>query len=295
MKANRTEQIYIAYNGISYMCHISKNLFNQANYVLRQQFFNKERQTGFYALIKLFQNPSGEDENNNYQKLPAHTAQWTIKMVKQAWSSYHKAIKEYKKHPDDFTGMPGIPKYKNKDGEYILIFTNQQCYIKNKILKFPKIMNLEVKTRLDDNIDLREVRIIPLNIGYNIEIVYAIDIKDIAQSKINRILGIDIGVTNLVTIGNNLSEKGIAIKARLLKSINQYFNKELARLKSINDHQNKNKYKKNTKKINKLYVVRNRKIKDIMHKLSKRIIEYAYSLNVDTIVIGHNDGWKESK
>jgi len=41
-------------------------------------------------------------------------------------------------------------------------------------------------------------------------------------------------------------------------------------------------------------MARNRKIKDIMHKLSKIIIEYAYNLNVDTIVIGHNEGWKDS-
>jgi len=189
--------------------------------------------------------------------------------------------------------MPGIPKYKEKDGEYSLIFTNQQCYIENGILKFPKIINLEVKTRLDGNIDLREVRIIPLNIGYNIEIVYAIDIKDINKNT-ERILGIDIGVTNLVTIGNNFSEKGIAIKTGLLKSINQYFNKENARLQSINDLQDKNKYKNNTKKLDRLYMTRNRKIKDIMHKLSKAIIEYAYNLNVDTIIIGHNDGWKDS-
>ena len=33
-------------------------------------------------------------------------------------------------------------------------------------------MDLEVETRLDD-IDLREVRIIPSGVGYNVEIVYA--------------------------------------------------------------------------------------------------------------------------
>jgi len=222
MIVKRTEQIHIEKNEtISYMCHISKNLFNQTNYIIRQQFFNKERQTGYKNLVKLFQKPSEEDENNNYQKLPSQTAQWTIKMAKQAWSSYYKAMKEWRKHPEEFSGMPGIPKYKNKDGEYILIFTNQACRIENGILKFPKIMNLEVKTGLDDDIDLREVRIIPLNTGYNIEIVYAIDIKDINFLKSERILGIDIGVTNLVTIGNNLSEKGIAIKAiiKIYKSI----------------------------------------------------------------------------
>ncbi|PYB67438.1 transposase, partial [Thermoplasma sp. Kam2015] len=82
-----------------------------------------------------------------------------------------------------------------------------------------------------------------------------------------------IGVRNIVTIGNNISEKGIAVKGGVLKSINQYFNKELSRLKSISDRQRKNR--ENTKRINRLYLTRNRKIKDIMHKLSKAVIEYA--------------------
>jgi len=103
MKANRVEQIYIAYNStISSMCHISKNLFNQTNYVIRQQFFNKEKQTGYKSLVKSFQKPSEIDENNNYNKLPAQTSQWTIKKVKQAWSSYYKAMKEWRKHPEEF-------------------------------------------------------------------------------------------------------------------------------------------------------------------------------------------------
>ncbi|PYB67447.1 transposase, partial [Thermoplasma sp. Kam2015] len=169
--------------------------------------------------------------------------------------------------------------------------TNQQCSIDNGILKFPKIMDLEVKTRLDD-VDLREVQIIPLGIGYDVEIVYSKEISDVSELSPKRILGIDIGVRNIVTIGNNISEKGIAVKGGVLKSINQYFNKELSRLRSISDRQRKNR--ENTKRINRLYLTRNRKIKDIMHKLSKAVIEYAMNNRIDTIVIGHNNGWKQS-
>ena len=53
------------------------------------------------------------------------------------------------------------------------------------------------------------------------------------MSELNpkRILGIDVGVRNIITIGNNISEKGIAVKGGVLKSINQHFNKKLAKLK----------------------------------------------------------------
>ena len=171
MKVKRTEQIYIGKNEtISKLCHISKNLYNQTNYILRHQFLKKEKLSSYVGLVKLFQTPSENNEENNYQKLPAQTAQWTIKKVKQAWNSFFKALRAWKKHPESFMGKPEIPKYKAKNGEYMLIFTNQQCKIDNKVLKFPRIMNLEVETRLDD-VNLREVRIIPQGVGYLIEIV----------------------------------------------------------------------------------------------------------------------------
>ena len=247
MKIIRTEQVFIRDNGaISIMCHISKNLFNQTNYILRNQFFSNEKMSPYKELAKQFAEPSELEENNNFQKLPAKTAQWTIKKVKQSWTSFFGALRSYKKNPELFNGVPKPPKYKHKNGEFMLIFTNQQCSIAHGILKFPKIMDLEVETRLDDNANLREVRLIPSGVGYNVEIVYSREITDITQIKANRILGIDIGVRNIITIGNNISEKGIAVKGGVLKSINQYFNKELARLKSVNDKQGN---KENTKRI----------------------------------------------
>ena len=293
MRVIRTYQIFIRGNGtVSAMCHISKNLFNQANYILRNQFFSKEKMSSYKTLAKQFSKPSDMENNNNFQKLPAQTAQWTIKKVKDSWNSFFRALKSYKKNPELFTGVPKPPKYKYKDGEFILIFTNQQCHMNNGMLKFPKIMNLEVETGLDNNINLREVRIIPSGVGYNVELVYFKDISDFNEVNANRILGIDVGVRNIITIGNSISEKGIAVKGGVLKSINQYFNRELARLKSVNDRQRKNK--ENTKRINKLYAVRNRKIRDIMHKLSNAVISYARTNEIDTIVVGHNKGWKQN-
>jgi putative transposase len=292
MKVKRTEEIYIGKNEtISKLCHISKNLYNQTNYVLKHQFLKKEKLSSYVDLVKLFQTPSKNDEENNYQKLPAQTAQWTIRKVREAWNSFFKAMKTWKKHPEEFKEMPKPPKYKNKNGEFLLIFTNQQCKIEDGILKFPKIMNLEVETRLDD-VNLREVRVIPQGVGYLIEIVYEKEIMDLAKGESKKNMGIDIGLRNIVTIGDSISNEGIAVKGGVLKSINQFFNKEYARLRSISDRQIGNKQL--TKKEKRLFMKRNRKIKDIMHKLSKAIVQYAKTRNIDTIIIGHNNGWKQS-
>ena len=273
MKAVRTEQIYIEENDtLSNMCHISKNLYNQVNYILKNQFVNKEKMSGYSALVKLFQEPTTVDEHNNYQKLPTQTAQWTIKKAKQDWNSHFKLIKAWKKQPDNFSGKPRPPQYKNRNGEFMLIFTNQQCKIDNGVLKFPKIMEMEVKTGLE-NVDLREVRILPSGVGYMIEIVYQKDVVD-RTAKFERVIGID-----------------IVVRAGLLKSKNQFYNKELAGLRSINDIQ---KNVKQTKRMQRLSIIRNGKVKDIMHRVSKSIVDYAIDRSIDTIVIKHNNGWKQS-
>ncbi|KJE49948.1 MULTISPECIES: hypothetical protein [Acidiplasma] len=78
--------------------------------------------------------------------------------------------------------------------------------MRDNILTFPKIINLSVKTRLDDDVKLSEVRIIPLGNGYNIEIVYKKNITEPLNRK-NNVIGIDIGVDNTVAISNNVGEK----------------------------------------------------------------------------------------
>jgi len=177
----------------------------------------------------------------------------------------------------------------------MLIFTNEQCYIRDGILKFPKIMNLYVKTRLNDDIKLMEVRIIPLGNGYNIEIVYKKEIKD--PLNINkRIIGIDLGVDNIAAITNNTGLKPVIVKGGIIKSINQFYNKQISKLRSVNDIQNKNnkKYTKYTTMMKLITDKRNREINDLFHKLSTGIIRYALLNNIDTIVIGHNELWKQN-
>jgi putative transposase len=46
-------------------------------------------------------------------------------------------------------------------------------------------------------------------------------------------------------------------------------------------------------RLEKLNNKRNNKIKDYMHKCSKKVIDYCLENNVDTIIIGHNKEWKQ--
>jgi len=187
-------------------------------------------------------------------------------------------------------GQTWDARIQKQDGEFMLIFTNQQRHIEDGILNFPKAMNLEVKTRLS-NVDLREVRIAPMGMGYNVDIAYMKDIEDLNKDKHQRIMGIDIGVRNILTVGGSIPSGGIVVRGGVLKSINQFFNREYARMESISDRHKGDRSL--TKKEKKLFMEGNRKVRDVMHKLSRAMMNCALSKNIDTTVIGHNNGWKQ--
>lgn len=100
-------------------------------------------------------------------------------------------------------------------------------------------------------------------------------------------LGIDIGLDNLASCVSNNGSCFI-INGRPLKSINQYYNKRLAFLKSkLKDN------KQISKRIRLLTNKRNNKIKDYLHKASRILINHVVSNGINTIIIGHNKCWKQ--
>ncbi len=280
----RTERINLKPNdNLSRLCHLSKNLYNEANYIIRQTLFKTGKWIRYNELAGMLKN------SENYKALPAQTAQQTLRILDRSWKSFFRAIKDWKKHPDKYFDRPKIPGYKEKNGEFLLVFTNQQCEIKNGEIRFPGKVGLKVETRLDDKTDLREVRIIPKGVGYVLGVVYRKVVKTLRLVK-ERVVSIDIGLRNIVAIANNIGEKPIVVKGGVVKSVNQYYNKERARLQSVYEKQGI----RAGSRLTRLTEKRNRKINDAFHKLSHRIVEWCVKRGVGTIVIGHNSNWKQN-
>ena len=85
------------------------------------------------------------------------------------------------------------------------------------------------------------------------------------------------------------------LNGKPLKSINQYFNKELSKLKSERPLKGKYQdYNYNKSKIETLSLKRELKITDILHKASKYLANYCVSHKIGTIVFGRNKEWKDS-
>ncbi len=134
------------------------------------------------------------------------------------------------------------------------------------------------------------MRIVPLGVCYKIEIVYEKEEADLKLNKDN-VLSIDLGLNNLITAVNNKGLKPFVVKGRVVKSINQYYNKQLARYRSV---ENRKGNFCDTKRIQKFHVRRNNKICDVFHKLSRVIVNYSKDHDIGTIVIGYNEGWKQN-
>ena len=283
MKVKRTEQIWIKQNNdVGNLSHISKNLYNESNYAIRQEFINNGKYISYNSLYQ------EKKHSENAIQLPAQTVQQILRNLDKNWKSFFKAIKVWRRDKTKFKAMPKLPGYKNKDGEHILFFTNQQCKIKDGVLRFPKKVKLEVRTRIE-NKDLQQVRILPKGIGYLVEIVYWKHIKPEELDKTRR-LNIDPGLKNLVTMTNNIGQQPIIIKGNILKSTNQYFNKKYAKILYQFDMQGIKKSKRFYRLINK----RNRKIKNFFHVVTKHIINICKENNIGVIVIGHNFDQKQN-
>jgi len=278
-----TEVIQIKHSiELSKLCHLTKNLYNLANWYVRQDFFNLNNLLTYYDLDFILKNKEA------YQNLPSQTSQQILKYVYRNWKSYFRGLEEYKSNFKKFKRKPRIPKYKKKNGESVVIFSNQQCTIKQGYLRFPKRVNIDpIKTRITER--LKEVRMIPLGAKYKVELVYEKEKTDLGLDK-KHVLSVDLGLNNLITAVNNNGCRPFIIKGGMIKSINQYYNKQLAYYRSI---ENKKGNFTDTKRIQKLHLTRNNKLTTLFHRISKSKIEYCIHNDIGTVVIGYNHGWKQ--
>ena len=288
---NRVERHIIKSNNKYYslldeFCYKSKNLYNCANYIIRQEFINNGKWIRCNDLDKILKQ---EGKDFDYRNMPlVNTSQQCLRLLDKNWKSFFQSIKDYRKNPNKYLGRPKLPKYKSKNGRNILILPNQNCKINKGIIKFPKTFKgFYLKTKVNN---LQQVRFIPKDKYIIAEVVYRVD--DVEELIDNgRYVGIDLGLDNFVTITNNCGLIPLVINGKGLKSINQYYNKKISHYKSIAKRINKLDY---TNRMRRLTLKRNNKVEDYIHKASRFLINYCRNNEINTIVIGNNKNWKQN-
>ena len=289
------EQYLPKYNDVRKQTYIKKN--NSDAGFENVTFPTKEKWLlNVYTLDAVFKLSANPD----YQSLPAQINTAAISECCASWSDYFKALKKYKTAPDLFTGKPHIPKYL-KSQHHTVKLTNQICKLyesENKTyLRFPKTKaKLWLGSYIPSDAALKQIEI--KSVADFFEIILIIDEPGTVtapKTDSERIIGIDLGIDNFAAITNNFGSPSIIVKGNVIKSYNQWYNKEAARLKSILTKGHKSqKWQQSSKRIDNLWAKRERFFRDYMHKISTAVIHYCITNQVDTIVIGNTAGWKQN-
>ena len=276
-------------------CLRSKNLYNRALYVYRQAFTGKHdnipefkdiiNHDKFIASFALVNRLNELKDNDFCSMMKKNGAQQIVFQVDRTMKSWFAALKSYKKDPSKFRGRPRIPSYKKKDELNCLTYTTADAKLqKDGTINLRRDIKLPIHTNLSS---FQQVRLVPKNGHVQVEIIYNKEITDSSLDK-TRAIGIDLGLNNLMAITSNIGNISNLVNGRPLKSVNQYYNKRKAHLISLLE---KGKLK-SSKRLRRLEMKRMMKIKDYLHKTSRRVVELMEQNNIGTCFIGHNNGWK---
>ena len=269
------------YQEIDNLCFKSKNLFNATLYDERQTYFN----TGKFKFYNKINKDFVKNNQPDYRALPAKVSKHTQMKVDQAIKSFLAL----KKSPN-INFKPNFPKYLKKDGRFVVEYERGALSFKRKgFIRLSKT-NIYIPTKLDKSV-IQQVRLIPKTGYYLIEVLYRKPKIKYKQKKLThqtKFASIDLGLNNLATVTSNVFQP-LIINGRPIKSINQYYNKNLKKKQKL---LSANQY--TSKKIKQLTYKREMKLNDYLHKSAKYLVNYLVSQTIDILVIGTNKGWKQN-
>lgn len=268
------------YKELDHICFLAKNLYNSTLYVIRQYYFETHKYMNYYEVNKLFT----EIKQVDYCALPRKVGKLIQQLVDKNFKSFFALLKLIKS--GKYNKSVHIPKYLDKvKGRQVVTYTHQALSFKHKGYVKLSGTNIEIKTNKQT---IKFVRVVPKNGYIVVEVGYELE-KIPTLSNNDRYASIDLGINNLATITSNVT-KPIIINGKPLKSINQYYNKQISYYNSILQTVN-NQYTSN--RLKSLGRIRDNKIDDYMHKASNFIVNHLVSNNINTLIIGYNEGWKQ--
>lgn len=276
------------------LCQLSNNLYNVALYNVRQYFFNEKQYLSYYD------NYCKCKDNENYKLIQAGVAQQILRVVDKNFKSFFSLLKKCKIGDYCYHDV-NIPHYHKKGGFFNLILSANAISVVNGYFKLPisrkyrklhpnmKDILIPFPKRLKGK-KVKEVRICPCDNGkyFKIQYVYCCNKEKVLVNP-NNIIAIDLGVENLATCVSNVVTPFI-MDGRKLKSINQHWNKEKARLQSIAMKQGM----RTTHQINRITTKRNNCVNDIIKKTARYIINYCIEYQIGTLIVGYNKDFKRS-
>ena len=264
------------YRAIKELCHIAKNLTNQAIYNIRQHYFAEGKYLNYeknYALLK---------SSDHYRTLNSNMAQQILKEVDGSFKSFFGLLKKAKQGKHALKDCR-LPRYLPSDGYTTLVIgfvrlkgNKLVLPYSNSFKKTHKPVEITIPPVLLDK-KVKEIRIISKADARFFEIQYIYEAECIQRNlNTTNALALDLGINNLVT---GVSSKG------------ETFIIDGRRLKSIKDKQHFGKKPTNRQKA--IARRRNNRINDYMNKTARRVIDYCIDHDIGTLVVGYNETFQK--
>ncbi|MFL5624664.1 MAG: RNA-guided endonuclease InsQ/TnpB family protein, partial [Ktedonobacteraceae bacterium] len=251
----------------------AKNLYNAANYLVRQSFIFQ----GVYLdNVKVFHLMKHHEA---YRALPAKVSNSILIQLHKARKSFFEGMEEWKTSPETFLGRPKLPKYKHKEqGRFLLTYDIQAIgkrIFKKTGMLVPSGLTCMIPTKITDWDKIDQLRMVPRTGFYVVEVVYQ---KDAEPKNVDPklIAALDLGVNVLAAVTSN--KEGFVprlVSGKPIKSLNQFYNKQREH------HQkrlSKGKQKRYTSRaLDQITTKRNRRMQHYLHEVSRRIIDLCVS------------------
>jgi len=224
-------------------------------------------------------------------------AQQILKEVDGTFKSFFRLLKLAKKDKYNHNKIH-LPRYLPMDGYSTLIIGFIRLHGNQLVLPYSRQFKQQHEPVVITippillNKRIKEIRIIPKADARFFEIQYTYEVRE-EQRNLNKkhALAIDFGVNNLAACVTSTG-KSFLIDGRRLKALNQWYNKENARLQSIKDRQNFGKGRTNRQKT--LTRKRNNKVNDYMSKTARYIINYCLTQDIGTLVVGYHESFQKN-
>ncbi len=296
-----------------YHAFYKENLLNQSIlYGLVAKDYSGKYKIEFEKVLKNIENNTELKElleklKNQKEKVDnPHYIQYIIRQVIKDFSNFFKSIYSYNQNPQKFKSTPKPPKPKK-----LLLLMNFSVEGNTNTFKIQQdklIIRLRkgkyLKVKLPKNFPYRvsSIRLKLFGDDLYVDVVYEQEVE-IKELKGEYRAGIDIGLDELLSVvSENPEVRSFIISGKEIKSFNQWFNKEKAKIMSqmdiLNneakerDYQNTEEIKRKIKELqikNKILSAhRKRWLDNNLHKMSRKIVDLLYETGHKVIYIGKN-------
>lgn len=271
------------YKELDNLCFLSKNLYNVTLYTIRQHYFDTNKYKSYFSIVSDFTKENQVD----FRALPAKVSRYTIRLVDQNMKSFFALLK--KKRTNQYDNPVGLPKYLDKTkGRQVVHYHKQSLSLKKEgFVKLSK-SSIEIQTKVPKN-EIQYLKLVPCGNHIKVLIGYY-KTKKKAKVTQTRIASIDIGQNNLMTVTSNVFHP-IIYNGKPVKSVNQFYNKILAKEQSKLKKVNNVNW---SKKLGQLTLWRENQIVNYFHKVTNHFVDYCIANDIDTVIIGRNQQWKDN-